>query len=72
MTDLHARLLEAHASGDIANLIDCYVEAAESASTEEAKAFYLTHAQVFALEAGYKIADALRNRLVAMGRETPL
>lgn len=72
MKDLDARLLTAHATGDPARLSQLYTEAADVAPTEDAEGFYLTHAHIFALEAGLKTAPELRARLIAMGRETPL
>ncbi|THH38931.1 hypothetical protein E4Z66_05080 [Aliishimia ponticola] len=67
--DLNDRLLSAHASGDIRALITLYEEAANSANEDTARGFYLTHAYVFALEAGAPEAATLRARLVDMGRE---
>jgi len=72
MTDLDARLLAAHDSGDIRALVALYREAAEAANTETARAFYLTHAHVFALEINHPDTAALRAGLIAMGRETAL
>ncbi len=72
MSDLDARLLAAHAAGDRAQLIKLYTEAADQTADPEACSFYLTHAYVFALEAGSDLAPPLRARLVAMGRETAL
>jgi len=69
MSDLDARLLAAHATDDRAMLIKLYAEAADTATDETATGFYLTHAYIFALEAGDPRAPALRARLVAMGRE---
>lgn len=69
MTGLDARLLDAHARGDRQALIRLYAEAADQANDETACGFYLTHAYVFALEAGAPEAAALHARLVAMGRE---
>lgn len=69
MTDLDARLLAAHAADDRRALIGLYAEAAEQAATDIARAFYLTHAYVFALDTGSALAAALRERLVAMGSE---
>ncbi len=69
MNDLDARLLQAHAQADIPALIKLYEEAADAASDEVAKGFYLTHAYVFALESGDDKAGPLRDRLVSMGRE---
>jgi hypothetical protein len=67
--DLDAALLAAHAAGDHAALITLYAEAA-GAATGVAAAFYLTHAYVFALEAGDPRAPDLKARLVARGAET--
>ena len=69
MNDLDARLLAAHAADDRAALIALYTEAADTATDETATGFYLTHAYVFALEAGDPRTADLRARLVAMGRE---
>ena len=55
--------------------MDLYAVAAErseAAGNTDAACFYLTHAYVFALEAGAPEAPALRQRLVGMGRETGL
>ncbi len=68
MSDLDARLLEAHERDDRAALISLYAEAADQAKDEVASSFYLTHAFVFALEAGDARAGNLRARLKAMGR----
>lgn len=67
---LDAALLAAHARGDRAALIGLYAEAAETAAGTAA-AFYLTHAFVFALEAGDTRAPALKARLVALGADVP-
>lgn len=72
MTSLQSRLLEAHAAGDAPALARLYTEAADAAPSEDAKGFYLTHAHVFALEAGLPETSALRQRLINMGRETPV
>lgn len=66
---LEARLLAAHEAGDRAALIRLYTEAAENAANDTARAFYLTHAYVFALESGATDAPVLKARLVEMGRE---
>ncbi|WP_299674815.1 hypothetical protein [uncultured Roseobacter sp.] len=71
MSDLDARLLAAHAADDRSALIALYAQAADEAAEEDARAFYLTHAYVFALEAGSPQAEILRDRLVALGREPP-
>lgn len=72
MTALDDRLLAAHDTGDPATLAALYTIAADEADEENAKGFFLTHAYVFALEAGLEQAPGLRERLIAMGRETPL
>ena len=72
MTDLDARLLDAHARADTLTLVTLYREAANAATDVSARGFYLTHAHVFALELGHPDADDLRSELVAMGRESPL
>ena len=71
---LDAALLKAHAAGDAARLVALYTEAAdveEAGGDIEAACFYLTHAYVFALEAGLAEAALLNKRLVAHGRDTP-
>lgn len=62
-------LLGAHARGDQRGLIALYRIAADQAELMEAKAFYLTHAFVFALELGDDAAEELRLSLVKMGCE---
>ena len=69
--DLDARLLAAHEAHDLAALVELYSEAAQGATEDTARGFYLTHAFVFALESGDDRAAALREELVAMGRELP-
>lgn len=68
MSDLNERLLAAHDADDRSALIALYTEAGDTARSETARGFYLTHAYVYALEAGDSRADALRARLAAMGR----
>ena len=68
MTPLNERLLEAHERDDKPALVALYSEAADTANSEEAKGFYLTHAYVFALDIGAAEAPALRQRLKDMGR----
>jgi hypothetical protein len=65
---LDAALLAAHAAGDQRALVGLYGTAGAQAAANAA-AFYLTHAYVFALEAGDPRAAALHARLVEMGRE---
>ena len=72
MNDLDTALLAAHEAGDHESLVTLYRAAADAAATEDAAAFYLTHAHVFALEIGHPDAPALRQRLIDLGREAPL
>jgi hypothetical protein len=67
---LDAALLAAHAADDRPALIGLYAEAAEAARGTAA-AFYLTHAYVYALEAGDALAPVLKARLVAIGADVP-
>ena len=69
MTDLDTRMITAHEANDRMALIRLYAEAAEGANDLEASCFYLTHAYVFALEAGAAQAQDLHARLVRHGRE---
>jgi hypothetical protein len=70
---LDAALHVAHAARDTDRLVTLYEAAADGpasgATAADAAPFYLTHAYVFALEAGDPRAARLRARLVAMGRE---
>lgn len=72
MSDLEARLLSAHETGDHWSLVDLYTEAANLSADVDAGYFYLTHAYVFAIELNHPNQHALRDRLVAGGRETPM
>jgi len=67
---LDAALLAAHAAGDRTALVGLYAEAAETAAAP-AVAFYLTHAHVYALEAGDPRAAVLKTRLVEIGADMP-
>lgn len=70
--DLDAALIAAHDAGDGARLVGLYTAAAERAEREgrcDAAGFFLTHAYVFALEAGHPAAGHLHARLKAAGRE---
>jgi hypothetical protein len=69
MRDLDARLLRAHEDADTDALVALYTEAGRVADNETARGFYLTHAYVFALEAGMPEARDLKQRLIDMGRE---
>ncbi|MGC9370341.1 MAG: hypothetical protein ACP5DX_12440 [Paracoccaceae bacterium] len=66
---LDAALLAAHAAGDRAALVAHYTRAAEIAGDAAAEGFFLTHAYIYALEAGHAEAPALHARLKAAGRE---
>ena len=68
MTSLQDRLLAAHAEDNRSALISLYTQAADSTDDIDAACFYLTHAYIFALEAGDPAADALYTRLKAQGR----
>ena len=70
MNGLDTALLQAHEIGDLGALVGLYHQAATEADAEDAAGFYLTHAYVFALERGDSRADALRQKLAEMGRET--
>lgn len=67
--DLDARLLRAHHDNDTGALVALYAEAADRATSDVARGFYLTHAYIFALERGDPRAAALHARLKQMGRE---
>ncbi len=69
MIDLHGKMLDAHAANDVDVLVSLYTQAANEATDVDAECFYLTHAFVFALEAGDPRAGILRARLVKHGRE---
>ncbi|MFK7941487.1 MAG: hypothetical protein AB8B85_01010 [Paracoccaceae bacterium] len=66
---LDASLIAAHHAGDGGSLVHLYAQAADQANDVDAECFYLTHAYVFALEAGAPEANALHARLKAHGRE---
>lgn len=68
MTTLDARLLAAHDRDDRAALVLLYTEAASSAPDDDARAFFLTHAYVFALEIGAPEAASLRQSLADLAR----
>lgn len=71
MSDLNEALLAAHMAGDNETLVTLYRQAGEAAlDVDDVQGcFYLTHAYVFALEAGMAEAEDLRAMLVARGRE---
>ncbi|MCW1956609.1 hypothetical protein [uncultured Lentibacter sp.] len=68
MSELHDRLLAAHEKDDRKGLIALYTEAADRAGDLIERSFFLTHAFVFALEAGDGRAPLLHERLREMGR----
>ena len=69
MKALNAAILEAHAEQDERALAALYRQAAEDTADDQAKAFYLTHAYVFALASGHASSEAIRQRLIEMDRE---
>jgi hypothetical protein len=69
--ELGARLLAAHLAGNLANIAQHYALAADHAEKREdidRACFFLTHAWIFALEAGDPVADEYRSRLEVYGR----
>ncbi len=73
--ELDHALLQAHEDKDSAELVRLYTLAgdqAEVAGNIDAACFYLTHAFVFALEAGLPEAKELNRRLAERGRAHPL
>ncbi|NND18706.1 MAG: hypothetical protein HKN98_09015 [Silicimonas sp.] len=65
------RLLAAHSEGDLATLVRLYREAGERAEADgdrDRAAFFLTHAWIYALEAGLGEAEVLRSVLRKWGR----
>lgn len=71
MSDLNAQLLAAHDTDDVAALVALYQQAAAAADSDDARAFYLTHAHVFALETNHPDTAQLRTELIKMERESP-
>lgn len=70
--ELDAALLKAHAKSDVAQLIALYQQAGQRNLDQgdvNAGCFYLTHAYIFALEAGVPEANALRKILISYNRE---
>ena len=68
MSDLHQRLLAAHAKGDSAALVALYAQAADDAPDIDSACFFLTYAYIFALERGDPAVTELHDRLAAHGR----
>lgn len=72
MPDLEARLLAAHQDPDPSVLSVLYTEAADMREAEgniPATCFFLTHAYVYALQAGLAGAHELQHRLWQYGAE---
>ena len=70
---LDAAMQAAHMAGDRRSLVDLYAQAAEARFAEQdvdAAYFYLTHARVWALEAGDPRAELLLARLASEGRDS--
>jgi len=64
-------LREAHAANDLPTLARLYADVADAAEADgeiDSACFFLTHAWVFALQAGLAEAERLRERLAAHGR----
>jgi len=72
MSNLNSRLLAAHSIDDKTSLVTLYSQAADQAKTADARAFYLTQAHIYALDIGHPDTAGLRDRLIDMGRESPL
>ncbi|MCV6594462.1 MAG: hypothetical protein OIF48_16030 [Silicimonas sp.] len=69
--ELDQALITAHDTGDTEALVRLYTLAGDAAERDDdidAACFYLTHAFVFALEAGLPGARVLNQRLAAKGR----
>ena len=66
---LDAQMIAAHEARDLPALVRLYTQAADAANDVDAACFYLTHAYIFALDAGAAEAPALHARLKAHGRE---
>ncbi|MEM9344271.1 MAG: hypothetical protein AAGA87_14610 [Pseudomonadota bacterium] len=64
-----AALIAAHAARDAPTLVQIYRAHAESLGDEDAAAFYMTQAYVWALEGGMPEARELHDWLKARGRE---
>lgn len=67
---LDQALISAHLADDVDALIGLYQQAAKEADTDDQKAFFLTHAYIFALERGDRRAASIQRELIAMGRDT--
>ncbi|WP_294612030.1 hypothetical protein [Roseovarius sp.] len=69
MNGLHEQMLAAHEARDQKALVTLYAAAADGANDLDAACFFLTHAYIFALEAGVPQARDLHARLKSHGRE---
>jgi hypothetical protein len=68
---LNEKLIQAHEENNIADLLVLYTRAgddSEKAGDIDAACFYLTHAYVFALDAGSEQANVLLMLLLQYGR----
>jgi len=68
---LNEKLIQAHSENNPEELALLYTRAgdvSEQAGNPDAACFYLTHAYVFALEAGSEQANELHRRLLQYGR----
>ena len=68
MKTLHDALLLAHRSDDKPALVELYAQAADATNQRIERQFFLTHAYIYALEAGNPVADQLCARLKVFGR----
>ena len=71
--EIENEMLKAHTKNNVKELVRLYKQAGEmkqNENDEDAEAFFLTHAYVFALESGDAHAHEICNRLVSLGRES--
>jgi len=66
---LDAEILAAHGAGDGGALVQLYQDAAALTADETARAFYLVHAYVYALETSHADKTCIQDQLRRMGRE---
>lgn len=69
MSDLNEKILIAHEQGDHYALVDLYAAAADQAMGLDARCYFLTIANVFALEQNHPRQSELHSELKAHGRE---
>ena len=67
--ELDRALIAAHDAGDGVHLAALYARGAAAETVPKAKAFFLTQAYIFALEAGLPEAETYRAKLVALGAD---